>query len=600
MTEITPREATTSRDLASVPAMFAAQAARTPNAIAVACDGTKLTYSQLDARASQLALLLADRGAGPGRLVAVLLERSVELVVAVLAVLKAGAGYVPVASDDPAMRIRHILTDSGAMLRVTNCASLRLDDDASLIRLGTPAVDAALRAPRPPSSGRDGRSGHGPGDIAYVIYTSGSTGLPKGTVVEHRALSSYLQYARTHYPSLAGRALLHSSISFDMAVTSLFGPLIAGGTVVLVDLPAIASGTPLPVGFEQPSFLKITPSHLALMGLLPSVCAPSEELVIGGEALAGNVLDEWRSGHPGVTVINEYGPTEAAVGCCTYFIRPGDVTGPGQVPIGKPTDGTRLYVLDRHQRQVADGEAGELYIGGDQLARGYLGDPLRTAERFGVNPLAEPASRLYKTGDLVRMRSDGNLEFLGRLDDQVKINGYRVEPGEVAGAITRSELVTQCAVLACRDDGGQAALIAYVVPAAGACISVAELRLEVAQMLPAYMVPAAFVPVCELPLTAGGKLDRAALPAPDFSDHGSYAAPRTPAEVLLCGLFADVIGADRIGIDSDFIESGGSSISAARLVTRARRSGLEIGLMDVLRKRTVREILAGGHPGRGS
>jgi amino acid adenylation domain-containing protein len=507
-------------------------------------------------------------------------------------VLKTGAGYVPIAVDDPAERVHHVLRDSGAALIITNSASRRFADAGYLIRLGAPAVEAALGAcPSAPLDDGE-RTGPGPEDVAYVIYTSGTTGLPKGTVVEHRALSSYLNYARSHYRSLAGRALLHSSISFDMAVTSLFGPLVSGGTVVIVDLRAIASGGQVPGGFERPSFLKITPSHLPLLRLLPPICAPAEELVIGGEQLLGAVLSEWRRDNPSVTVVNEYGPTEATVGCCTYFIWPGDVTQPGPVPIGTPTDDTNLYVLDEECRPVPDGQTGELYIAGGQLALGYLRQPSLTAERFVRNPFKGGGPRLYRTGDIARMRPDGNLEFLGRIDDQVKINGYRIELGEVEAVISRSEQVAHCAVAARPADSGHTQLVAYVKAVAGTPLDVNHLRHQVAEVLPAHMIPAAFVPVTDLPLTASGKLDRAALPEPGRSDHGDFTAPRTPGETLLCQLFADIIGVDRVGIDSDFIECGGSSIGAARLVTRARRVGLEIGLMDVLRKRTVRQILA--------
>jgi amino acid adenylation domain-containing protein len=563
----------------TVPALFEAQVSRTPDEIALIHDGREVTYAELDERANQLAHFLIRLGAGPGQLVAVLLGRSTDLVIALLAVLKSGAGYVPLSVDDPRDRLNYILADAGTSVVITSI------DDQVLACPRTPPDDSARRSPL-----------RGDG-IAYVIYTSGSTGRPKGVAIEHNALVSYLGHCRSHYPSLAGRALLHSSVSFDMAVTSLYGPLVSGGTVVLADLNELASAGSPPRWFRQPTFLKVTPSHLPLLQVLPAACSPGEQLVIGGEALTSGALDAWRQSHPGVTVINEYGPTEAAVGCCTYVVRAGQVLGPGHVPIGKPTQGTQLYVLGESGRPLPDGETGELYIAGDQLARGYLHQPALTAKRFLKNPFGPAGSRMYRTGDLVRVRDDGELEFLGRIDDQVKISGYRVEPGEIEAAIASCNGVAQCAAaireMATSAPAGQdKQIIAYLVPTAGTRLDIPAVRCHAAGILPPYMIPSAFVPLTELPLTANGKLDRSRLPAATPSGSRDITAAQTPQEVLLCQLFREVTGVERAGIDDDFMALGGSSIGAARLVSRARKAGLEIGLMDILRKRTVREILA--------
>jgi amino acid adenylation domain-containing protein len=588
----------------TVPELFAEQVRATPDAVAVVHDGRASTYRQLDDRAARLAGVLADKGVGPGALVAVMLDRSTDIVTTLLAVLKTGAGYVPIAVDDPARRIAHVLADSAAPIVVASGEAARTalagtDTGAGVVHLGSPETEALLDARDPAGSRYSAFSpcaAPPPEDdgTAYVIYTSGSTGTPKGVVIDHAALNVYLDHARTHYPATAGRTLLHSSVSFDLAVTSIFPPLIAGGSVEVVDLVSLAEGAALPPGFRKPSFLKVTPSHLALLRRLPDECSPSEQLVIGGEALLGAALEAWREAHPGVGVVNEYGPTEATVGCCVYVVEPGRRSEPGAVPIGRAVEGTRLYVLDDARRPVPNGGIGELFIGGAQLARGYLNRPALTAERFVEDPFGEPGARMYRTGDLVRTRPDGELEYLGRIDEQVKVNGYRVELGEIEAALVGSPLVEAAAVAPHPDDAGHTRLTAYVVGTAGAAVDAVELRRLLAKTLPPYMVPAVFVPLAELPLTANGKLDRAALPAPEAAGPDrSAAGPMTPEQELLCRVIGETVGAEEVGIDDDFLALGGTSIAAARVVTRARKAGLRISLMDVLRRRTVRDILAG-------
>ncbi|MEU9129925.1 non-ribosomal peptide synthetase [Kitasatospora sp. NPDC048540] len=589
----------------TVPELFAAQVRATPDAVAVAHDGHTSTYRELDDRAARLAAVLADEGARPGTLVAVLPDRSADLVVALLAVLKTGAGYVPIAADDPAKRIAQVLADSATPIVVASGEAVRTvlagtATDARVLHLGSPQTERLLDdhdpagspycahspAPVPPPAGDD---------TAYVIYTSGSTGTPKGVVIDHAALNVYLDHVRTHYPATAGRTLLHSSVSFDLAVTSIFPPLLSGGSVEIVDLLALADGRALPPGFRKPTFLKVTPSHLALLRRLPAQCSPSEQLVIGGEALLGTALQEWRTAHPGVGVVNEYGPTEATVGCCVYTVGPGHRLEPGAVPIGRAVEGTRLYVLDGARRPVPDGARGELFIGGAQVARGYLNRPELTAERFLDDPFDGPGTRMYRTGDLVRTRPDGELEYLGRTDDQVKVNGHRVEPGEIEAALAASPLVDRAAVAAGTDTAGTTVLTAYVVTADRTAVDAAELRRSLARTLPPYMVPAVFVAMDDLPLTANGKLDREALPAPGTGrPAATRTAPVTPEQELLCRVIAETVGAQEVGIDDDFLALGGTSIAAARVVTRARKAGLQIPLTAVLRLRTVRDILAAG------
>lgn len=581
--------------LVSAPEMFRAQAARSPAAPAVRDGNRELDYRELDDRSTLLAQSLVARGIGRGHLVAVVLDRSPELVVALVAVLRAGAAYVPISPDDPADRVGFLLRDARPSLVITSARHAQSFPwlDPGLLHLVDDAAAPTASGPR--SSAPAALPSVTPSDAAYVIYTSGSSGRPKGVVVEHGALSAYLGHVTAHYPSVAGRALLHSSVSFDMAVTSLYGPLVTGGVVDLVDLRTIGAQASPSTGGESPSFLKVTPSHLALLGALPDWCSPTDHLVIGGEALTAEQLTPWWDEHRTVIVVNEYGPTEATVGCCVYQARwDGPVDGP-HVPIGGPIGGVRLYVLDHRLKQVPAGDTGELHIAGPQLARGYLGRPTATATAFLADPFGPPGERMYRTGDLVRQRPDGNLEFLGRADDQIKVNGYRIEPGEIQAVLTGHDLVAQAFVTLRGRDTESPRLTAFVVPAEGAGrLDPDALRAFVASRLPEHMVPVDFVPLPALPLTANGKVDQRALPAPGARDTGgdSTATAAGSVEGVLCRMVVDLTGARSAGIDDDFFQLGGSSIAAARLVTRARREGIGLTLATVLKGRTVRRMLA--------
>ncbi|MGY1438803.1 non-ribosomal peptide synthetase [Streptomyces reniochalinae] len=575
-----------------LPDSFERQAARTPDAVAL-IDGEEVTYAQLDARANRLARLLAGQGLGAGDVCAVLLGRSVELVVSVLAVLKTGAAYVPVDPEDPSDRVEWVLADSAARAVLLSATAgpvpVPSGDGAEppVWRWHTPQFDEALAAHGDgPLRDEERVRPCGPGDAAYVIYTSGSSGRPKGVVVEHRALSAYLTYARDSYPSVGGLSLLHSSVSFDMAVTTLYAPLTAGGTVRITDLTDARPGD----GVPSPAFLKVTPSHLALLRDAAPHCSPSGQLVVGGEMLTGTALDNWRRANPGTRVVNEYGPTEAAVGCCVFTVEPGDGVEPGAVPIGRPTPQTTLYVLDAELNRVEPGLTGELYIAGEQLARGYLNQPALTAAKFVADPHGAPGGRMYRTGDLVRQRPDGELEFLGRMDDQVKVRGYRVELGEVEAAVAGHPAVRHAAVTVREDPGQGARLVAYAVPETGESPEPEEILKHTGSRLPDYMVPSAVVLMRALPLTTNGKLDTKRLPAPDFAARTVYAAPRSTAEQTLCDLVGELTGVVRVGLDDDFFALGGDSLLAARLASRARKEGMDFSLRDILHKRTVRTL----------
>ncbi|MEZ7154950.1 non-ribosomal peptide synthase/polyketide synthase [Streptomyces sp. MAD19A] len=538
----------------ALPQLFEAQAARTPDAPAV--DG--LTYAEVDARANRLARLLTGQGAGPETRVAVLLPRSAELVCVLLAVMKTGAAYVPVDPAYPTDRIDYIVRDAKPALVI---------DEAWLSQAETDGVSAESLAAVSLSW------------PAYVIYTSGSTGRPKGVVVEHRSVGAYLTRAREAYPEARGTSLVHSSFSFDLTVTALWTPLVSGGHVVLAELDQ---------NTHTPTFMKVTPSHLPLLDNLPHHTSPTGTLIIGGEALHGEALTTWRNTHPHTQVINAYGPTEATVNCTEYRLEPGTPTPQGPIPIGRPFWNTRAYVLDSALQPTPIGTPGELYVAGAVLARGYLDRPGLTAERFTADPHGAPGTRMYRTGDLARWTHDGQLEYLGRADDQVKIRGHRIELGEIQATLTAHPTIAHSAVLVREDQPGDKRLVAYITPTPGTHTDTTALRTTLADTLPDYMVPATIVVLDQLPLTTHGKLDRRALPAPDYALKSRGRSPRSPREELLCGLFAEVLGVPEVGIDDSFFELGGHSLLATRLAGRIRSAfGVELAVRQVFNTPTV-------------
>ncbi|MGW5054169.1 non-ribosomal peptide synthetase [Actinokineospora sp. NPDC004072] len=538
------------RDLPAelVPAQLAAQVTRSPSAPALVCGGRTFSYAELQACVDALRAKMA---VGRGDIVALALPRSPELVVAVLATLHSGAAYLPLDTDHPPARLAALLADARPALVLTTA------DTAALLPADTPtlavALDAADPLPAAPVL---------PADPAYVLYTSGSTGLPKGVVVEHRALAAYLAWARATYPGLAGEVLLHSPVTFDFTVTGLLGTLTAGGTIRLAGLDE-------PAGPQPPAFVKATPGQLPL---LDAARSPSADLVLGGEALTAEQLRPWRAANPGATVVNEYGPTEVTVGSVAAVIAPGAELPPGPVSIGTPTWNTDAYVLDAALAPVPDGVVGELYLAGAQLARGYLNRPGLTAERFLPCPFGEPGSRMYRTGDLVRRRRDGVLEYLGRADQQIKLRGIRIEPAEVEAALLALPGVQAAVVIAHHDNTpadtsagtpDDARLVAYVVGDPGPAVD------TLPTVLPPHLVPSDVLTVDAIPLTPNGKLDRAALPAPTRRERG-YVAPRTPAEELVAEVFADILNLPKVGAFDHFLELGGNSLRGMRAMARIR------------------------------
>ncbi|WP_179285695.1 non-ribosomal peptide synthetase [Streptomyces sp. NBS 14/10] len=582
-----------------VPELFEAQVARIPDAVAVVCEGQELTYGELNVRANRLARYLIKRGAEPEQLVGVALPRSVDLVVALLAVMKSGAGYVPVDPELPAERINYMLREANPLLLVTDTTTTTLlpaldgrptGDELSVV------VDAAETAARidaqPGTNVRDtDRAGVLlPGHPVYAIYTSGSTGRPKGVVIHHQGLVNYLARATEAYPELSGTTVAHASISFDIGITVLYGTLICGGQVHMTPWDS-ALAPPHPHN-EPVSLVKVTPSHLPL--LEDSAHQPSGRLIIAGEPLPTEALHSWQTHHPHTPVTNSYGPTETTVAATDHTIlaATGGVSATGTIPIGRPMWNTRTYVLDHALRPVPAGVAGELYIAGTCLARGYLHRPVLTAERFVPDPFGPPGARMYRTGDLARWNTNGTLEHLGRTDTQVKVRGFRIELGEVEAAMGGVEGVAQTAAVVREDRPGEKRLVGYVVPAdVEAGVDTALVLERVRGRLPDYMVPSALVVLERLPLTGNGKLDRAALPVPDVAvAAASGRVARTPREEVLCRLFAEVLGVPGVGIDDGFFDLGGDSIVSIQLVARARAVGLVFTPRDVFERRTVEAL----------
>ncbi|GAA2520026.1 non-ribosomal peptide synthetase [Streptomyces levis] len=581
---------------ATLPGLFEEQVARTPGRAALSAGGTTVTYAELNARANRLAHLLAECGAGPEQVVLISLPPSVEMGVAVLAVLKTGAAYLPVDPGYPADRVAVMLEDADPVCALTSAAVPEELFPQSLARLvlDDPAVAGRLAEyPQHDLTDEDRTQPLSPWNAAYVIYTSGSTGRPKGVLVEHQPAVNYLAVSAELYPGVGGEALVHSPLSFDLTVTGLFAPLLNGGRVHLADLEELHErglAGEVPPELPQMTFLKATPSHLPLITGLPPACVPRGELVLGGESLTGRAVRALLDAHPGARVLNEYGPTETIVGCTTWDASGAADLADGVLTIGRPFPNTRMLVLDRFLQPVPVGVPGELYVSGVQLARGYLSRPGLTASRFVANPFEGPGERMYRTGDVVRWNRRGELEFISRVDDQVKIRGFRVELGEVEAALARHPAVSEAVAVVREDRPGDRRLVAYLVAGQRSVPGDAELREHLLASLPDYMVPAAFVRLDAVPLTGNGKLDRKALPAPDYAAHSTRRAPRTPREEALCALFAETLGLEAVGVDDGFFDLGGDSVLSIQLVSRARGQGLVLGVRDVFEHQTVAQL----------
>ncbi|MFZ2174670.1 MAG: amino acid adenylation domain-containing protein, partial [Rhodococcus sp. (in: high G+C Gram-positive bacteria)] len=584
--------------------LFDTQVARTPDAVAVVSDGTSVSYAEFDARANRLARYLIAAGVGPESLVGVSIRRSADLLTAIYAVIKTGGAYVPLDADQPVERLAHVLDTAAPQCVLTSGAdafalpafalpTFALPGDIPVLHIDT--LDVSGFCPDPVRD-LDRSAPLRPGNTAYVIFTSGSTGRPKGVRVTHAAIVNRLVWMQEEYRLRGDDVVLHKTpVTFDVSVWELFWPLQVGARLVIAR----------PEGHRDPRYLAglivensvttvhFVPSMLSVFAAEPTAaeCTSLRRVFASGEALPARTASKMRALLPGTRIHNLYGPTEAAVDVTFHEVTEADTAG---IPIGAPVWNTQLLVLDGRLRPVPVGVAAELYLAGGQLAREYVSRPDLTAERFVADPFGAPGDRMYRTGDLVSWNADGELEYLGRTDLQVKLRGLRIELGEIETALLRCEGIAQ-AVVVLRNDGSIGDYLAgYVVPSSEVSVDERAVLETAAVRLPEYMVPSALVVLTELPLNANGKLDRKALPAPNFGAHaGGFVAPRNPIEEIVAAVFADLLGISRVGVNDNFFTLGGNSLIATRLVARINAAvGDRINVRDVFDAPTVAGLAA--------
>ncbi|MGH3933513.1 MAG: amino acid adenylation domain-containing protein, partial [Pseudonocardiaceae bacterium] len=594
----------TARDVpeGTVVELFQAQVTRRPEAIAVSCGDVRLSYAELDERVTRLARVLIGLGVRPERFVALLVPRSVDMVVAVLAVWKAGAAYLPIDPDYPPERIAFMLSDTRPVLVVTTAevdsrlpevspavARLRLDDPQVVAVMadcaGSNLTDADRVAPLP--------GGH----AAYVIYTSGSTGRPKGVVIAQDSVVDLAMWAVSEF-GVAGlsRVVASTSLNFDVSVFEIVSPLVVGGCVdVVPDVLALGESG---VDAGAVSLISGVPSALSQVVSQGGVSVTADTVVLAGEALSARAAREIAAATSCRRMANIYGPTEATVYAAAWYRDAAALDGDQAPPIGRPIANTQVFVLDGGLRPLPVGVPGELYIAGGGLARGYLRRAGLTAERFVANPFGAPGSRMYRTGDIVRWNAAGELEYLGRVDYQVKIRGFRIELGEIETVLAEHPDIAEVVVVARQDGDSHQRLVAYLVPAGPVAPGSAQLRSWLKRSVPDYLVPSVFVVLDALPLNPNGKLDRRALPAPegDGGSRAGYVAPRTEVEVVVAGVWGEVLGVERVGAQDNFFELGGDSILSIRVASRLRAVfGVDLSPRAVFTHSTVAE-LAGAIP----
>ncbi|BAB74348.1 non-ribosomal peptide synthetase [Anabaena sp. FACHB-709] len=570
--------------------LFEEQVQRTPDSIAVCYQEQTLTYQELNSKVNQLAHHLQKLGVGCESLVGIYLERSPELIIALLAVLKAGGAYIPLDNKLPPERLAYMLGDAQPRIILTMAASVTglPDYQGTVICLDE---DWQSIAQNPTENLPNIVTGE---NLAYIIYTSGSTGKPKGVMLTHRGLANYLQWAIQTYPVDLGVGVpVQSAISFDATITSLYTPLLVGKAVILLpeaeEIEALKNALSSARNF---SLVKLTPAHLSILSQLLPQKVPAgypQAFIIGGEALTEQHLEFWRSYFPQTKLINEYGPTETVVGCCIYDASQGK-SSKGNVPIGRPIANTRLYILDRYLQPVPIGVPGELYIGGAGVARGYLNRPELTAERFisqqsTVNSQQSTVNTLYKPGDRARYLSDGTIEYLGRLDDQVKIRGFRVELGEIEAILKAHPSVQEAVVILQKVHPQSSQLVAYLVGNQ----QTVDFRQYLATKLPAYMLPSAFVWLEQLPLTTNGKVDKQQLPAPAAKPESEQVAPRNAIEATLVEIWTEILGVS-VGIHDNFFERGGDSILSIQMVAKANNAGIKLTPKQLFQHQTIAEL----------
>ncbi|HEX3525463.1 MAG TPA: amino acid adenylation domain-containing protein, partial [Thermoanaerobaculia bacterium] len=576
----------------SIQTIFESRVRQNPEATALVYRDQSLTYGELNARANQLACTLRSMGIGEETLVGVCIERSFEMVVSLLAVLKAGGAYLPLDPENPAERLRYLLHDAAVDVLLTSTA-MRSTVPSETLRvllvdraLGTPELLGQPRNDLMPL-GSSGEAG-----LAYVMYTSGSTGEPKGVAIEHRGVTRLVCDADWAELNEETVALQHAPVSFDASTGEIWGPLLNGGKIILLHGPA----ADIERLAEQVELHGVNTLWLTA-GVLPLWVAHHLHrdlalrfLLVGGDVVSERCVREIYEHDPAVLISNCYGPTENTLFSCCFRV-PRQAGTTGSLPIGKPIKGSSAYVLDESMRLQPIGCAGELYVGGAGLARGYLNKPGMTQSRFVKNPFStDPDDRLYRTGDKVRWLASGDLEFLGRADNQVKIRGYRIELGEIEFHLMQLPDVKLGAVVAREDRPGEKRLVAYVMKREGRAPEAGKMREQLASKLPEYMIPSVFVVLETLPLTPNGKVDRGVLPAPEQEDYqrGEYLAPRTELERGLCQIWEEILGVERVGIADDFFHLGGHSLLATQVVSRVRSAlGRELPLRALFEYPTI-------------
>jgi len=562
---------------------FAAQAELTPDLPAVCSQDKALSYRDLDAWSSQLAVTLMRGGVRAESPVAVLMSRSAEYVVALLAILKAGGCYVPLNDADPRQRQQAIIDASRARVLLTDHQMRQLPDCSVRLTVGEPPAHPPETSPAPVH----------PEQLAYVMYTSGSTGRPKGVGITHRSVLNFVS-DRGFRRGSGLRVLMMAPLSFDVSTYEIMAPLVSGGCVVAAPSPQLdldelqrlivrhkISTVDMPAGLFQ-----------VVAREAPQILGPLREVITGGDSVSAAAADRIYEKNPGLVIRNAYGPTEATV-AATFFTVPRKPLGEQRLPIGVPMDNVRVFILDRWLRPVPAGFSGELYIAGRGLARGYLGLPAATAASFVASPFGGPGSRMYRTGDHARWRDDGQLEFIGRDDDQIKIRGFRVELGEIESAIGQHPSVHRAVAVARSDSARGNYVSAYVVPAEGHSLETAELRSFLQGQIPPYMLPSEFVMLDAFPLTGNGKVDRNSLPLPERRASPGR-PPRNKKEEVLCEIFAELLNRDHVSVDDSFFDLGGNSLLAVSLISRVRSAlHAEIGIREIFDTPTVARLAEG-------
>jgi amino acid adenylation domain-containing protein len=591
--------------------LFEEQAARTPEAVAAVCAGDAVTYGELNRRANRMARLLAAEGVGPETLVGLLAARGLDLMTSVLAVFKAGGAYLPLDPHAPAARLRQVLAQSATPLVLVS------RDESQFLRA---SLDAAPGGQMPrvlvieellarsPGEG-DSRAAEenlpargGPSSLAYVIYTSGSTGVPKGAMVEQRGMVNHL-HAKIHDLSLGASDVVAQTASqcFDISVWQMLAGLVVGGRVEIFPdavahdarrLLSEVDGAGVTILETVPSLLRAMLDDGAGAG---AGLSSLRWMIPTGEALPPELCRRWLAAFPHAPLMNAYGPTECSDDVSHYIVSDPPAADEHNVPVGRPVANMRLYVVDKQMRLAPVGVAGELCVGGVGVGRGYLGEPARTAGVFVPDAFSNlPDARLYRTGDLARWRVDGTVEFLGRIDHQVKVRGYRIELGEIEAALSECPGVKEPVVVVREDAPGDKRLVAYVVAAPGTSPSVRELHARLKERLPEYMTPSAFVWLEAMPLTPNGKVDRKALPAPDTDrpELGrAYVAPRNSIEETLSDILGQLLNLERVGVEDNFFELGGHSLLATQFISRLRESfRVEVPLREIFERPTAAEL----------